>query len=287
MGEKIKDLHEISIGSGRFMVELNEGYLKNEGRLIHIQNKHFRYLLKEKQYLKLAATVLRAREEMKYYKDTAIDRQSHELAQLPKNGDLDVEKADELCKLLTQKGIDYRLVEVRAGFCTILINDECYSEYKKVMKSVAGMKKTVHPYSEKLGYHFLYQMRPYELYKKDGFFYEFYFKLPCTSLTPKSYIPLDKQIQDYVFEQAAEGEIKKIDDLTYSIYRICLAIFEREAFTDYDAEYLSAHKEALDSEDGIRLLEGVFFRFTGELIQLIKDEKYTEIISAYYAFSDY
>lgn len=286
MGEKIKDLQEITVGSGKFMVELNEGYLKNEGRLIHIQNKHFRYLLKEKQFMKLASSVLRAREEMKYYKTTRMERAARELVELPKTTEEDVKKADELAAALTGKSVDYRLLEVRRGFATILINDDCYSKYRKAMKEL-GIKKTVHPYAENLGYHFLYQMRPFELYVKDGFFYEFVFKLPCASLTPKSYIPVDKLIQTHVFAEACTDEVKRIDDLSYCIYRICLAIFEREAFSTADRELFETHRELLQSEKAGELLRTVFFGFTEELQKLLADLALTEIIPAYYGFSDY
>lgn len=70
MGEKIRDLHSVKIGSAELMVELNEGNTKGEGRLIHVQNKHFRFLIGEKGFLELAATILRAYSEMQYYKTT-------------------------------------------------------------------------------------------------------------------------------------------------------------------------------------------------------------------------
>ncbi len=286
MGEKIKDLQEITVGSGKFMVELNEGYLKNEGRLIHIQNKHFRYLLKEKQFMKLASSVLRAREEMKYYKTTRIEKAVRELVELPVPTEDDYKKANELAAALTDKSVDYRLLEVRRGFATILINDDCYSKYRKAMKTLE-IQKTVHPYSENLGYHFLYQMRPFELYVKDGFYYEFVFKLPCASLTPKSYIPVDRLIQTHVFAEDCSDQVKRIDDLSYCIYRICLAVFDREAFSTADEELFRTHKELLQSEKAGELLRTVFFGFTDELQRLLAENMLTEIIPAYYGFSDY
>ena len=45
MGEKIRDLHSIKIGSSELMIELNEGNTKAEGHLIHVQNKHFRFCM--------------------------------------------------------------------------------------------------------------------------------------------------------------------------------------------------------------------------------------------------
>jgi hypothetical protein len=41
MGEKIKDIKSIGVSGMELMIELNEGYAKKEGRLIHIQNDKF------------------------------------------------------------------------------------------------------------------------------------------------------------------------------------------------------------------------------------------------------
>lgn len=68
MGEKIRDIREINILGMPLMVELNEGYNKKEGRVIHIQNSDFRYYLKEREFLHLAAAIIRANEELEILK---------------------------------------------------------------------------------------------------------------------------------------------------------------------------------------------------------------------------
>jgi hypothetical protein len=68
MGEKIKDIKSIDVSGTKLMIELNEGYTEKEGRLIHIQNDKFRYLLKERDFLKLSGTILRAKAELDYLK---------------------------------------------------------------------------------------------------------------------------------------------------------------------------------------------------------------------------
>lgn len=84
MGEKIRDLHSVKIGSAELMVELNEGNTKGEGRLIHVQNKHFRFLIGEKGFLELAATILRAYSEMQYYKTTGWKKHPVNTAEVEK-----------------------------------------------------------------------------------------------------------------------------------------------------------------------------------------------------------
>ena len=60
MGEKIRDVYPITLIGSKLMVELNEGYSKQQGRVIHIQNNKFRYLLKEKDFYTLSSNILRA-----------------------------------------------------------------------------------------------------------------------------------------------------------------------------------------------------------------------------------
>lgn len=68
MGEKIRDIKEITLCGSKLMVELNKGYKKNDGDVFHIQNDKFRYLIKEKDFLKFAGLVLRAESEFDYLK---------------------------------------------------------------------------------------------------------------------------------------------------------------------------------------------------------------------------
>jgi hypothetical protein len=68
MGEKIRDISEIRICDSKFTIELNEGYTADEGRLIHVQNKHLRYLINQNGFMEFASTILRAREEMLFFK---------------------------------------------------------------------------------------------------------------------------------------------------------------------------------------------------------------------------
>ena len=42
MGELLREIHPIKLGNEELMVELNEGGNASTGKIIHIQNKHFR-----------------------------------------------------------------------------------------------------------------------------------------------------------------------------------------------------------------------------------------------------
>lgn len=68
MGEVIRNVKEISIGGGKFMIELNHGMENNGIRDIHIQNEKFRLSIPETEFLQMASCVLLARRQLELIK---------------------------------------------------------------------------------------------------------------------------------------------------------------------------------------------------------------------------
>lgn len=63
MGEKIKDIGEFTIGDKKVLIELNEGYSKEYSKYdIHIQSDHMQYCMTNKNFIRLATTLINARE---------------------------------------------------------------------------------------------------------------------------------------------------------------------------------------------------------------------------------
>ena len=116
MGEKIKDLYPIKVGSASFMIELNEGYT-TEGRVIHVQNSKFRYLFKELDFLKVAANILRAKSELDYVRVNRAGKASQEKSHdgIALGLELD-DTALRFVDLLRSSGADFRVIEAGDGF---------------------------------------------------------------------------------------------------------------------------------------------------------------------------
>lgn len=68
MGEKIKDIKEITLGNIKLMVEQNKGTHQEGAYDIHIQNSSFRLNVVEKDFYKIASSILYARENLESYK---------------------------------------------------------------------------------------------------------------------------------------------------------------------------------------------------------------------------
>lgn len=288
MGELIRNIKEIELGNERLMIELNEGYTKHEGRLIHIQNKKFRYLLKERQFMELASTVIRAKEEMDYYKENqALLIEKKDLTVIDKI-EKDAEGAAKyFSTLFEDNGIDYRLIETGNGFVTFIVNNDDYPAFSKKIKK--KLNANIHVYGHKMGYKFLYQMRPFEMYSYNNVFVEFYFQLPCMSMTPKMWIPLDRILQTRVWnekEKNADG-MKILDDVSFYVYRLCWSVFKKQGFDENDRALLNGKSDVLDDVAFKQCMDKVFFAFTDSMIAMLKRQQYDEIIPEYYRFREY
>lgn len=64
MGEKIKDIGKIHLGTSDLAIELNHGTRQNEKYEIHIQNDKVRLALSEKDFLQMASAVVLAKKQL-------------------------------------------------------------------------------------------------------------------------------------------------------------------------------------------------------------------------------
>jgi len=289
MGELIRNIKEIQLGNESLMIEENEGYSAKQGKLIHIQNSDFRFLMTEKAFMQLLATILRAKEEKDYYKSTYPRVSEKEKNRVFSE---DTGKAWKLAVrfagLFEKKNIRYRFMESGEQFITFLINSEDHRSFSAAMKRLRGVRKMTHVFGKEQGYEFLYQMRPFELYSYDGMFIEVYFQIPCMSLTPKTWIPLDRRIQKRAWEKEEKRNgCSVLDPVTFYIYRLCWAVFRRGFFSDYDKKILDRYEDALEDPAMKELLDVVFFGFAPRMISLLADKQYDSVMDEYYQFDQY
>lgn len=285
MGEKIRDIRPINLIGNELMVELNEGYTKNQGRVIHIQNKKFRYLLTEGDFYKVASDIMRAAVELRYIK-----------THLPNPSDGMVAKEERepsaVCEFtfletLKEEEVEYRILEVRNHLLTVLIKPDCYKGFKKLAKRW-GLKRLEHPFGKRHGYKFLYQMQEFAIYEKDGWYYEIFCQLPCKSLTPKMWMPLDKCVQQALWatKQEKDGYLYVAEEEMW-IYRMTRSMFTSMTFTEKDKAFLESYKQVLTSDTLKEKLNLIVFGFANRLVELASQGNYDAILTEYYSYKDY
>lgn len=282
MGEKIRDIRPITLIGNELMVELNEGYTKEQGRVIHIQDPKFRYLLTEKQFYETAGLIMRAAVELTFIKSHYVKGKTVERERNSTTID-----SFPMLPVLESSGIDYRILDCREKIVTLLISPDDSKEFDKFAKG-NGMRKLEHPFGKRHGYQFLYQMKEFKIYEKQGQYYEVYYQLPCVSLTPKMWMPLDRKIQQSVWESfRSEKSLKYVSNEEYFIYRLVRAIFEKKCFDDQDREYFVSKKEIVKSETLQQKLSVVLFKFAPTILGMIEAEELDSIIDYYYSSKAY
>lgn len=289
MGEKIRDIKEIQIGRSRLMVELNEGYSANQGRLIHIQNSKFRYLLTEYDFYHLSTLILRAWSEFEYLKNKKIDKEievnvMNDLSEPKKETLLFLNK---LAEHFNATNLAYRVLDIQKE-CIIVLIKEDYLQKAEIELMKVGIRKTKHPFGKDNNYKFLYQMHPFLRYENEFVCVDIFCQLPCGSIMPKTWIPLDRMIQSHIWsEEESVNGIQWCNKLVRYIFLLCWAIFTEKRFSDRIKHYLKDNKMVLDNPIANDLFSVVFFRYTPVLIMQLRMDKYDDIIPNYFHFLDY
>lgn len=287
MGEKIRDLHSIKIGKASFMIELNEGTHPGE-RLIHIQNPKFRYLLREKEFFHLSSMVMRAWREFEYIKEKApaVKKEEDFPPREPVSPET-YEAAGTLNSCLAAEKAEHRILDIQNKMITLIIQQDHADRAEQILAG-KGWKKIFHPYGTEYGYQFLYQLRPFTLFRREDMYLEIYSQLPCASLSPKQWIPLDKKIQRQVWTDPTVSDgIDQCNMECRYIYHLCWAVFFNKGFSKFEKEFILGHKDLLHTDTMKELLDTVFFHFTDTLIDHIGSGKTDEIIPAYFSFRNY
>lgn len=286
MGEKIKNLHAVTIGRTSLMIELNEGYSAAQGRLIHIQNEKFRYLLKEKDFLHLASIIMRGWSEFEYIKTKPATTKAPDSFRDRNCISEDTLKAsDELRTLFSD--LRFRFLDLQEGLITVLVHPDCAARAGDLLKS-HDWKERAHPYGTDAGYSFLYQMTPFRLFGKGSRYIELFSQLPCASLTKNMWIPMDRSIQQFLWSEEAGPEPGCWANIPCQfLYHLCWAVFFRRGFSPYEIRFIKQNQACVDTPQMRELLTPLFFGFTDRLIRLICDGSLDKIIPEYFSFREY
>lgn len=216
---------------------------------------------------------------------------------------IDSEYIKKFLSGLNQSNIEYLLIKNIADELPehlengkdidICVREVDMHKLKEVMSSM-GFVQLVHPAGIKNGWRFYYGLPEHQFWKLDCCPYDIHidisFKLSCLSLTQYAWVPLDSYIQKYMWDNKIWDEEKKwwiMDINSRYAYYFIRCVFDKKTFSDKYINEIEKSKSQIDINIVSSLLEKVFFKFTGKLIELAKEKKYQEIIGEYKKFKDY
>lgn len=175
----------------------------------------------------------------------------------------------------------------------ILVREAQMVEFGEFMRN-HKFRELTPPNGRKNGWNFAYQLPEYQFWQKEGINQRLYidasFKLACKSLTPQTWIPLDKKINEDIWKKRVFDESKNwwiMDDKTLCVYLIVRSVLDKHEFKAVYVDDLEQMKNLLDDEEVRMKLRTVFFKFTEKLIVLLKEKRYSEIYYEYITFIEY
>lgn len=170
----------------------------------------------------------------------------------------------------------------------------CRPEDKKRIKKAFTAEKYISvPYltfTKENGYIYLYPMvAPDFFVGKDGI--EILYQLSVNAYAmDKAAIPLDKSINEGIFERSVrnkDGQGYILSESDMLCYAIAYSIFDFKGFSKDSIEYILYNKKYLSDDNTRHKLENIFFEFTPILSELIAKEEFERILKDYNSFSEY
>ena len=175
----------------------------------------------------------------------------------------------------------------------ILVHESYVRQFEEFM-AANNFNKCTPPLGRENGWNFAYQLPEYQFWKLNEDKYTLYidasFKLSCKSLTPKTWIPLDKCINDDIWEKRifdSKNHWWIMDDETILIYLLVRSIFDKREFKEGYIKGIESRKAFLKNAGVQQKLSKIFFKGTNLLIEQVTAGHYDNIISNYLSFTDY
>lgn len=175
----------------------------------------------------------------------------------------------------------------------IVVKDNDIDCFENMMKTT-GFECMVHPLGISKGYQFLYGLTEPTFWRMTKgsmiLCVDVTTKLCCKSLVPKTWIPLDRKIQERIWHKREwdnENHWWIMDAETRFVYYLVRCIFDKQCF---DRKYVGEIEHAMNLVDMqvVRtLLRVIFFKYTDRLLEFITEKRYNEIYLDYVSYRNY
>jgi len=173
----------------------------------------------------------------------------------------------------------------------ILVHPDSKARFEEAMIK-GNFDKHTPPLGIENGWTFGYSMPSYQFWMKKDRPFTLYidasFVLACKSLIPKTWVPLNKPINDSVWKEKVFDDKNKwwvMDDKNMLLYLLVRCIFDKKAFSDAYIDEIELRKHYMgDIEDKLQI---TFIKYSPRLAEMVAAQKYGDIIQDYITFDKY
>lgn len=203
----------------------------------------------------------------------------------------DIVFSDPFFQLLNQNDIRYCVLELDedAQMIDLFVHSDSNRRFIEIMKQ--NQYKRIGTSTDE--YAFIYRLEPDIFWEApNGSKIHSSCQMSCVSMSnlSKCKLPLDKKVQQSIWENRIWDEHNRcwnvcIED--YLIHTLTTCVFDQKCFGHKSIRWIAKSGVDLKSKSLIGKLEGIFFRFTPELIRHLEECDYQNIIRDYRTFRDY
>lgn len=209
------------------------------------------------------------------------------------------EKISKLFDKLNQCGVEYLLIrnineelphKLQQGKdIDVLVKYNKLNQLEKFFLKNKFQEKR-HPHRENV---FLYGVNKFKFYENsDGILIDAHFQLVCRSLDEGQWIPLDQMIQKSAW---LNRRYEERDGLAYwtlgyedeFITLVARSIFDKKIFQDGYKKRIILLLELINEDEVRQKMNCIFFKYTNQLLQQIKNKDFDNIIANYLKYKEY
>lgn len=188
-----------------------------------------------------------------------------------------------LAEMLSGAGITYAVLDEEESLIRILIPEDSRA-FLKALASKSGWKQC----RDRSGDLYLYGTKHFLYYSINEIRLIVCCQLACRSTLNNGWVPLDRKINGQALERVRmEGNIYYLGVEDELCYLTAKCVYTDRTFDPRDIRRIEACMSVADRAALIPKLEGVFFRFTDRLLQLLAAGKYADIIASLWRFAAY
>lgn len=188
-----------------------------------------------------------------------------------------------IAETLTQAAIPYALLDEENSLVRILISEDKI-EFLKKTAAKSGWKQ-IKDKSKDL---YLYGMKRFLYFMVNGETLVVCCQLACRSTLNNGWVPLDKQINGLALVNVTQkGRLYYLSAEDELCYLAAKCVYTEKEFDKNDIRRIEACMSMVDRERLMPKLEGVFFRFTEHLLQLLERKEYDDIIPSLWKYAAY
>ncbi|MCD7956944.1 MAG: hypothetical protein LUG93_14595 [Lachnospiraceae bacterium] len=174
---------------------------------------------------------------------------------------------------------------------SIAVKIDQYKEFSLIARKYA--RHVIHPCSKSYGWLYLYGLPEIERWRikiKDDLFIDVYLMLSCRGLQKCTLVPLDKALQEYLWNNRVFDTHFRCwfpDKNLKFIYLMTILVFNENHEYENLQGQLALLAEIIDYEIVKSMLDKVFFAYTDTLICFARNKDFNQIRDRYIAFVDY